>query len=1146
VKFTALRLSGFKSFVDPTELALMPGLTGVIGPNGCGKSNLLEALRWVMGESRAKSMRGDGMEDVIFAGADTRPARNFAEVSLMLEETAGTAPAPFNAQDTLEVARRITRNAGSAFRINGKEMRARDVRVLFADAATGPQSPSLVRQGQIGLLIAAKPQGRRKILEDAAGISGLYERRREVEQRLRAAEENLLRVDDVLVRLDAQVNGLKRQARQAERYTALTGEIKAAGAELLWLRFRVARDEAAAARSAVDAATRDVAAATADESRAAREREEADAALPALREEAAVAMALHQRLLARRENLDAEAARAAGTLARLEREAAQLSDDLGREAELSGDAQTALDALEAERAEMRAVVTDAGAIAAAARAIVVTDAAVTRAEAERDAATATAAAGAAERKAADRIRADTARALQDARGRLASVEKRADEETRGVETVTRDLSEAREVAEAATRTVTGGPEQLARTEAERQAAQEADTETRATHAAQQRAVAALDDEAARLGKALAMPGDAKGVMAKVRAAPGYERALAAALGDAALAPVAEYAPDTRGWRTLGALGTAPEGEPLARYVTAPAVLSRVLTATAVVARDAGEAGQSRLEPGQRLVSPEGDLWRWDGYFRGGDAGGEEDAALHLQRLNRQDALTRELEIARAALTRTEAVRRDTVERLERATTDEAKTRDDLKRGEDAAAKAARRLADLEADHARRTLAAARLHEERDALAESTTEAERRAAEAAATADAIADPADMLSRAETARAALAAARTAQQEARAHHETLVATETRRTERLASIKTQMEGWRKRASTAEKRRIDVSGRARETEAELSAARDVPAALAAERAALDGDFDTATTRVTAATDALTQAETLARARTLAATDAAKTLSTTRETLARAEARAEGAVERAGEAEADLLDETGAGPDEAAARFADRSDTTPEAVEARLLRARADRERLGAVNLRAKLEIEEAATERDTLGAEKTDLETAIAKLRVGLAALNREGRERLLAAFVQVNDHFRDLFTHLFGGGQAELKLTESDDPLEAGLEILCQPPGKRVQTLSLLSGGEQTLAAMALIFAVFLVNPAPVCVLDEVDAPLDDANVERFCALLDEMTRRSDARFLVITHHALTMSRMDRLYGVTMVERGVSKLVSVDLGAAVDLVDP
>jgi len=258
LKFTALRLLGFKSFVDSTELALLPGLTGVVGPNGCGKSNLLEALRWVMGESRAKSMRGDGMEDVIFAGADTRPARNFAEVSLMLEETTGSAPAPFDAQDTLEVARRITRNAGSVFRINGKEMRARDVRVLFADAATGPQSPSLVRQGQISLLIAARPQGRRKILEDAAGIAGLYERRREVEQRLRAAEENLLRVDDILLRLDTQVSGLKRQARQAERYTALTEAIKAAGIELIWLRYRVARDEAATAMAAVGMAQRTV------------------------------------------------------------------------------------------------------------------------------------------------------------------------------------------------------------------------------------------------------------------------------------------------------------------------------------------------------------------------------------------------------------------------------------------------------------------------------------------------------------------------------------------------------------------------------------------------------------------------------------------------------------------------------------------------------------------------------------------------------------------------------------------------------------------------------------------------------------------------------------------------------------------------
>ena len=1145
LKFTTLRLSGFKSFVDPTELALMPGLTGVVGPNGCGKSNLLEALRWVMGENRAKSMRGDGMEDVIFAGADSRAARNFAEVSLMLEDTAGNAPAPFNAEETLEISRRITRNAGSAFRINGKEMRARDVRVLFADAATGPQSPSLVRQGQIGLLIAAKPQGRRKILEDAAGIAGLYERRKEVEQRLRAAEENLLRVDDVLVRLDAQVVGLKRQARQAERYADLTETIKAATGELLWLRYRVARDEAARTASAVNEAQRAVAAATAEEARTTRERDAAEEALPPLREEATVATAVHQRLLARREALAADAARASETLARLERDLARLTDDLGRESELSGDAQTAIEGLEAERAEMRSVVTDAGAIALAAKTAVDAEAAVTRAEAARDAMAATAAAGTAERKAAERIRDDAARTLTEAQRRLAAAEKRAEEEGAGLEAVVVALQEARDTATAAASAVEGGPERLSALEAERRALEESESEARAAFAAQRGAVSALEDEAGRLEKRLTAPGSEAGVMQKVRAAPGYERALAAALGDAALAPVAAYAPDARGWRDLGTLGAAPSGEPLSRHVTAPAALGRVLASTAVVSREDGAAAQDRLGPGQRLVSREGDLWRWDGYFRGGDAEGEDVATLRLQRLNRQEILTREIEVARAALAEAETGRGDLAARLQAVRSAETEARLALKGNEDAAATSARKLADLEADHARRAGAVARLAEELGGLLQATQVAEERSVEAAAECDKIADPAALLMKAEGAQVSLTSYRAARDSARARQTALAGAESRRTERLAAIRTQMDGWRKRASAAEMRRIDVSKRQREAEAELLAARDVPAKLAGERAGLDSEVEAAAARVTAAADALAGAEAGLRATTAAAGEAARTLSTAREALARGEALAEGATARAEETEADLLDETGEDIDGMAARFADLSETNPEAVEARLLRARADRERLGAVNLRAKLEIEEAAGEHESLANEKAELVEAIAKLRTGLAALNREGRERLLAAFAQVNGHFRDLFTHLFGGGQAELHLTESDDPLEAGLEILCQPPGKRVQALSLLSGGEQTLAAMALIFAVFLVNPAPVCVLDEVDAPLDDANVERFCALLDEMTRRSDARFLVITHHALTMSRMDRLYGVTMVERGVSKLVSVDLGAAVDLVD-
>ena len=1125
----------------------MPGLTGVVGPNGCGKSNLLEALRWVMGENRAKSMRGDGMEDVIFAGAETRPARNFAEVSLMLGDTADTTTAQFGSTDTLEIARRITRNAGSAFRINGKEVRARDVRVLFADAATGPQSPSLVRQGQIGLLIAAKPQGRRKILEDAAGIAGLYERRREVEQRLRAAEENLIRVDDVLVRLDTQVAGLKRQARQAERYAELTDTIRAAAGELTWLRYRVARDEAAAAMAAVAEAQRIVSAAMAAETLATRARMAADETLPPMREEAAVATAIHQRLLARHEALAADAARATETLTRLERDTTRLADDLGRESELSGDAREAMEALEAERAEIRAVVSDAGAIAAAARATVEAEAAVTRAEAERDALSAKAAAGSAERQAAARIRDDATKALADGEARLATANTRAAEAQAALKTVAASLETARTTAAQANATVEGGPEDLTTAEATRRTAEDAESDARTVLTRERAALEGLEAEHTRIEKALAAKTGGEGVLAQVRAAPGYELALAAALGDSASAGVADgFAPDRRGWLALGTLGEAPnEGRALMRYVEAPAALARLLTGTAVVTREEGPSAQTRLGTGQRLVSVEGDLWRWDGYFRGGEAGGEDAAALRLQRLNRRDALTDEVAAARNALASAENNRTVATDRLSAARKAEEAARNALKQSQDAAAQAARILADLDADHARRNVAATQAADDLAALQQTVETARARNAEATQAFARIADPADLHAQAQTAQETLARDRATLEAARAHHTALIGAEESRTTRLAAIKAQTDDWRKRASAAEKRHLDVSKRLRETEAELATARGVPEKIAAERSGLDAEVSAAAARVTTSNDALARAEGDLRTKTAAAAAALAALSAARESLARNEATAEGTTAREAEAEAVLHDETGAGPDEAAERFTGLSDTSPEAVETRLIRARADRERLGAVNLRAKLEIEEAGTERDTLRSEKTELEEAIAKLRKGLAALNREGRERLLAAFAQVNEHFKGLFTHLFGGGEAELQLTESDDPLEAGLEILCQPPGKRVQTLSLLSGGEQTLTALALIFAVFLVNPAPVCVLDEVDAPLDDANVERFCALLDEMTRRSDARFLVITHHALTMSRMDRLYGVTMVERGVSKLVSVDLSAAVELVD-
>ena len=350
--FSKLRLTGFKSFVDPTDLIINDGLTGVVGPNGCGKSNLLEALRWVMGENRPTAMRGGGMEDVIFAGAKSRPARNFAEVALSIDNSERLAPAAFNDSDTLDVIRRITRDVGSAYQVNGKDVRARDVQMLFADASTGAHSPALVRQGQISELINAKPKARRRILEEAAGISGLYQRRHEAELKLKSAETNLTRVDDVVEQLAGQLAQLARQARQAARYRSIGEELRRAEGMLLYRRWKDA-DEAVA-RAAAELRERVTAAARAETGarEATKAREAAEAALPPLREEEAIAAAVLQRLQVQQDTLSDQEAAARDRIATLAGRIDQLARDIGREAALNRDAGETIERLEWEAREL--------------------------------------------------------------------------------------------------------------------------------------------------------------------------------------------------------------------------------------------------------------------------------------------------------------------------------------------------------------------------------------------------------------------------------------------------------------------------------------------------------------------------------------------------------------------------------------------------------------------------------------------------------------------------------------------------------------------------------------------------------------------------------------------------------------------------
>jgi chromosome segregation protein len=1148
LRLTRLRLNGFKSFVDPTDLVIHEGLTGVVGPNGCGKSNLLEALRWVMGENRPTAMRGGGMEDVIFAGAATRGARHFAEVALTIDNADRLAPAGFNDQDQIEIVRRITRDAGSAYRANTKEVRARDVQMLFADASTGAHSPALVRQGQIAELISAKPKARRRVLEEAAGISGLYARRHEAELRLSAAETNLVRVDDVLEGLGQQIATLTRQARAAARYREIGEDLRRAEGMLLYRRFR----EADIAVAEAERGLRERLVAQGQAEAAARAalaaRETAEAALPPLREEEAIAAAVVQRLGVEQAQLAEAEGRARTAIETLRARLVQIDRDAEREEVLNRDAAETIGRLEWEEAQLlRASEGEADRLAAAGEAARAASAVLADREAELSALTEDTARLAARHQSAQRLLADTqgllARAVAEVARTVAAQEAAVQAEAVAGEA----FAVAEEAQEAARILAEDTEAALAEAEAARAETQDREAAARAARSSAEGEATALRAEVSGLARLVEREAQAGSqVLDLLTVTPGYEAALGAALADDLRAPAGT---GRSGWFALppyAAVAPLPEGaEPLAANVAGPEVLARRLGLIGVIARDRGAALQAALLPGQRLVSIEGDLWRWDG-FRAAAEDAPQASALRLRQLNRLVQLKRDLEDVAARADGARLAHEALQARLADLSRADALAREARRAADARVTEANRAAARAEAD---RSIAAGRVEAAGLAVARFRDEVEAATGaleEARAGMDDLPGIEGARADVERAKIAVEGARITMLTHRSAHDEVRREAEARVRRRQEVMKELSGWRLRLDTARTRAVELAERRGATEDDLAEALAAPEDIAVRREALAEAVTAAEGRRARAGEALAAGESAARAAAAAEREAERAAGEAREGRARAEVVLEAAREGRAAASLRIREEMDLGPDALLSSLKADPDAMPdaEALEADVGRLKRQREALGAVNLRAEEDLAEVGGEHDRLATEKTDLEEAIRKLRAGIAGLNREGRERLLTAFEQVNANFGALFTTLFGGGEARLVLVESDDPLEAGLEIMCQPPGKKLSVLSLLSGGEQTLTAMALIFAVFLANPAPICVLDEVDAPLDDANVTRFCDLLDEMTRRTETRFLIITHHAVTMARMDRLFGVTMAEQGVSQLVSVDLSRAEALV--
>ena len=922
--FSKLRLSSFKSFVEPIEIDIKDGLTGVVGPNGCGKSNLVEAIRWVMGEASYKSMRASNMEGVIFQGTQNRPSRNSAEVSLVLNNKDRDAPLICNDAETIEVTRRIEREAGSVYKLNGNDIRARDIQMLFADASTGARSPSLVRQGQIQELIDQKPNERRRILEDAAGISGLHVRRHEAELRIKSAELNIDRLDDILKELSSQIRSLNKQSREAKRYKNLSQKIRESEILLLaknYITFEMVCNENEGKLNSLNVEYQNI---VRDISTKKTEELNAQNTLPNLKENANSSSAELQRLIIQMERFDNDKEQSERRKQELEDLIMTTNQQLIREEQILEDINYSTF--------------------------------------------------------------DNSKNNNDEDELKIKINKK----EKLIFNIEKDINQLTELY------------------------------------ADKNALESLIGDSIETSNSL---------IEGLEVTPGYEKALDALLGDELY-----YSLDSANdiyWKKNSIKGNVQslpkDTQSLSDFVNGSDILNQRLSQTALVSKEKGDILFSELSYGQRMVTKEGDLWRWDGLVV--SAGAPGSAAKRLGHRNHL------IEIY------------DSIKNFEKNNGNMEHLRDQLKIEH-------KNLSDLKLNFEKYQL------DKKNIL-----EIEKRS-------DLAKDQISILKE---------RIKKFEEENNDLDQKPEDVELRKTE----LNEKISSAKKNSNEDNDNLANIENRLRDLVNEIRTLSDKESLLREKKGRIEVTLETNKIRLSELTD-----------------------------LIKKEHR-----------------EISVFMDEISVSL---NDLNENEIQISIDKLKIERDQLGGVNLKAEDEAKEIKERIDDIKIERNDLVEAIKKLKVGINDLNKEGRERMQRAFFEVNEEFQNVFKKFFGGGNAELKFIDSDDPLEAGLEVFAQLPGKKLIEMSSLSGGEKGLVSLSLIFAVFLTNPSPICVLDEVDAALDDSNVEKFCDLVEEISSNVKTRFLVITHHPLTMARMDRLYGVTMQEKGVSQLVSVDLNIA------
>lgn len=1158
IQFEKLRLSGFKSFVDKTELEIGPGLNGIVGPNGCGKSNLVEALRWVMGENSAKRMRsgsGGSMEDVIFNGTSGRPARNFAEVSLLMNNATRTAPAAYNGDDQIEVTRRIERDKGSLYKINGKTCRARDVQMLFADTVTGSNSPALVSQGRVTAMINAKPQERRLVLEESAGVSGLYVRRHEAELRLRAADQNLQRVQDLVGSMESRFNTLKKQSRQAQKYKNLSAQIKELETTIAYLEWRICVNRVEQARRTFAEAESQVVTHMQTVTQLTTTQESQAQGLPDLRKAEAEAAARLQAHKLELQHLEDQERAAQDQFEQAVNQFRQTIADKAHEEQVLSESVALIAKLEEEQRILSESRRNEDSDLAQKQEIKSTlEEKVLKLEADYESfMQKTAETRAARQRLEQQINAD--------KSRLEVAEERKEKLESDLQRARSQFENSSEIEDLKTSIVsleeetTALRETVEKTEADLTSAREKLESARQARQDSEKQKSEIESEIRALERILNTDTQSlfKPILDDIRPDKGFEKALSRALGDTLMASKDKEAPsvwlDSNVSVDVPALPTG--ARQLQPHVQAPDYLGLALKFIGVVdTLDQGSEMASQLKPGQSIVSLDGAYWRWDGLHIKATA--SDRHAIQLQQKNRLDDLKRDLPPTVAAF-----------DKAYQEAVDAQKLQQDIQQKLDAARSDLRRK---DQDLASRQSQLNRVTEQRSGLFAEIAKFEESInltnTDMVQYRDSIAvhekelatyDEATMAAHAaevEQLRATLVDARDGLSQAVRNLDNLKIEQSRRMARLHAIGDERNNHTNKSNRSRERLKEMEEREQTLKAKVAELEQRPQA--------DGNRDNLLGRISELEKARDEAaDSLAKVEGELA-ETTKTLKVSENSLTEArEARAHAqALVSSGQEQLDALitgiveqfecEPVSLKEHATAADFSnDESLPALDPLKSSKEKFVRERDQIGPVNLQAETEAEELEKELGTIFTERDDLNQAIEELRGGIDKLNKEARERLTNAFDVVNGHFKELFVKLFNGGQAHLKLIESDDPLESGLEIFAQPPGKTLQSLSLLSGGEQTLASIALIFAMFLTTPSPICVLDEIDAPLDDANVDRVCNLLDDLAARGETRFLIITHHRLTMARMDRLYGVTMSERGVSQLVSVDLHEQMDFLE-